>query len=255
MAANLQAAVDLAEAARQSAALAAPVARAVVQSDWAVVVVVLAAWVENAELEAFDLAEVTDKVAEVDEPAAGLAAAAATGVAEMAAAGSAAVVMAAAGLAAAGSGLKVASRAVTAESTVVIVASCPAGDSVVEGLAAGLAADSAEVVSAAGSLEQGEEADSAEVVVASTAVVAVEAAKVAVEVAKAAVVEEVAEGPPLRRRRQSCSPSRSQRKLCRRNSSPRSECLSTASTLRQASYVHTGYPCCLRACAGTESRQ
>ena len=184
VAANLQAAVDLAEAARQSVAFAAPVARAVVQSDWAVVVVVLAAWVENAELEAFDLAEVTDKVAEVDEPAAGLAAA---------------------GLAAAGSGLKVASRAVTAESTVVIVASCPAGDSVVEGLAAGLAADSAEVVSAAGSLEQGEEADSAEVVVASTAVVAVEAAKVAVEVAKAAVVEEVVAGPPLRRRRQSCS--------------------------------------------------
>ena len=177
--------MDLAEAARQSAAFAEPVARAVVPSDWAVVVVVLAAWVENAELGAFDLAEVTDEEAEVDEPAAGLAAA---------------------GLAAAGSGLKVASRAVTAESTVVKVASCPAGDSVVEGLAAGLAADSAEVGSAAGNLGLEGVAASAEVVVASTAVVAVVAAKAAVEVAKAAEEVEVVAGPPIRRRWQSCSP-------------------------------------------------
>ena len=80
--------MDLEEAARQSVAYVALVVQAVAQADRAVILVVLAAWVENAELEAFDLAEVTDKVAEVDEPAAGLAAA---------------------GLAAAGPGLKGAS--------------------------------------------------------------------------------------------------------------------------------------------------
>ena len=42
-AAYQQAVVDLAEAARQSAAFAAPVVQAVVQWDWAVVVVALAA--------------------------------------------------------------------------------------------------------------------------------------------------------------------------------------------------------------------